>query len=123
MDVMLMFYETKEEAERGDDAAEAPAYWGAWRAYVDAVAASGQMKSGEGLAPPRTAITVRVEGGARQVQDGPFADTKEHLGGFFILDVPNIEAAIEWAARAPCAAAGAGRVELRRLLPPPADAA
>jgi hypothetical protein len=117
MDYMLLFFENGAEQARRDDPAEAPAYWGAWQAYVGALHASGHVKNGHGLQPPRTATMVRVEGGRRQVQDGPFADTREHLGGYFVIDVPSLDTALEWAARAPCAAAG--RVEVRPVLPPP----
>jgi hypothetical protein len=116
MDYMLAFYETTAEIGRRDDPAQYPAYWGAWSAYVGALHASGVVKSGAGLQPPRTATSVRVEGGQRQVQDGPFADTREHLGGFFVIDVPSLDVALEWAARAPCASAGG--VEVRPVLPP-----
>ena len=59
---------------------------------------------------------MRVANGRRQVQDGPFADTREHLGGYFVIDVPTLDAALEWAARAPCASNGG--VEVRPVLPP-----
>jgi hypothetical protein len=63
------------------------------------------------------ATTVRLRGGQRQVQDGPFADTKELLGGLFLIDVPDLDAALVWAAR--CPAAATGSVEVRPQLPPP----
>jgi hypothetical protein len=117
MEYMLMFFETPAECARRDNPAQAPAYWGAWQAYVDAVRASGCVKNGHGLEPPRTATTVRVASGRREVQDGPFADTREHLGGYFVIDVPSLDTALEWAARAPNASAG--HTEVRPVLPPP----
>jgi hypothetical protein len=117
MEYMLMFFETTAEVGRRDDPAQAPAYWGAWHAYVGALQGSGCVKSGNGLQAPRTATTVRVSGGKRQVQDGPFADTREHLGGYFVIDVPSLDTALEWAARAPNASAG--HTEVRPVLPPP----
>ena len=120
MQFMLIFNETTAENGRRDDPAAAPAYWGAWNAYVGAMWGSGVVVSGNGLQPPRTATRVRVEGGKRQVQDGPFADTHEHLGGYFIIEVPALEDALEWAARAPCASAGS--VEVRPVMPPPVNA-
>jgi hypothetical protein len=54
--------------------------------------------------------------GVRQVQDGPFPETKEQLGGFFVVDVPTLDDALQWAARAPCASTGG--VEVRPELPP-----
>jgi hypothetical protein len=121
MEYMLMFFESPAEVARRDNPAEAPVYWGAWNAYAGALFASGCVKSGHGLEPPRTATTVRVTGGKRQVQDGPFADTREHLGGYFVIDVPSLDTALEWAARAPNASAG--RIEVRPVLPPPPPAA
>ncbi len=99
---------------------EQAAYWGAWTAYAQAVAAAGVMAGGKGLLPPSAATTVRVRDGDRQVQDGPFADTKEQLGGFFLLDVPDLDAALAWAARAPVVR---GSVEVRPALPDPTAAA
>lgn len=116
MEYMLMFFESAAEAGRRDDPTQAPTYWGAWQAYVGAMYASGCVKNGHGLQPARTATTVRVAGGKRQVQDGPFADTRDHLGGYFVIDVPSLDAALEWAARAPNASAG--HVEVRPVLPP-----
>lgn len=118
MQYMLSFFESTAEVARRDDPAQAPAYWGAWNAYVGAIAQSGVMVSGNGLQPPRTATRVSVREGRRQVQDGPVADAKEHLGGYFVIDVPDLSAALEWAARSPNAAAG--YTEVRPVLPPPA---
>lgn len=117
MEYMLMFYEPPRAFDqRGDSEAET-AYWGGWMAYVGAIQAAGIVKSGSGLQTPDTATTLRIEGGRRRVQDGPFADAKEQLAGFFVVDVPDLDAALEWAARAPCASAGG--VEVRPVLPPP----
>lgn len=117
MQYMLIFAEPAEEMAKRDDPAEAPAYWGAWSAYVGALVAAGISKGGNGLQPPATATTLRLRGGARHVQDGPFIDTKEQLGGYFIVEVPDLDAALDWAARSPAAASGA--VEVRPVLPPP----
>lgn len=115
MEYMLMFYETPEEAARGEDPQQAEAYHGAWMAYVGAAYASGAVKNGAGLQGVRTATTLRMQGGKRQVQDGPFADTREQLGGYFVMELPSLDAALEWAARAPCA--GSGGVEVRPVMP------
>lgn len=117
MQFMLMNFETIAERGRRDDPATAPAYWGAWTAYIGALVGAGVFVSGNGLQPTHTATTVRVTGGQRQVQDGPFADTHEHLAGYSIVEVASLDEALEWAARAPCASAGS--VEVRPLLPPP----
>jgi hypothetical protein len=116
MQYMLILNETLAEVGRRDDPAAAPAYWGAWSAYIGALQQAGVVANGHGLQPPRTATRVRVQDGRRQVQDGPFADTHEHLGGYFVIEVASLDEALEWAARAPCAAAGS--VEVRPVLPP-----
>jgi hypothetical protein len=115
MDYMLMFYLSPADYEMRADPARAEAYYAGWTAYVQAVQAAGIVRSGEGLQPPATATTLRGADGKRRVQDGPFADTKEQLGGFFVIDVADLDAALAWAARAPCAATGG--VEVRPTLP------
>jgi hypothetical protein len=120
MEFMLMFRETTADIDQRNDPATAPAYWGAWNAYIGALAGAGVVVSGNGLQPPHTATTVRVRAGKRQVQDGPFADTREHLGGYFIVRVASLDEALEWAARAPCAATGS--TEVRPVMLPPAGA-
>lgn len=119
MHYMLQFRETLEERGKPNDPAQVEAYWGGWQAYIGALAQSGVMIGGNVLRPPETATTLRVENGTRHVVDGPFADTKEQLAGFVILDVPDLDAALEWAAQAPCATGGS--VEVRPVLPPPAS--
>ncbi len=120
MDYMLMYQESAHEMAQRDNPATAAAYWGAWNAYIGALTGAGVVVSGNGLQPPRTATTVRMRNGQRQVQDGPYADTREHLGGYFIIRVPALDDALEWAARAPCA--GTGCTEVRPVLPPPVAA-
>ncbi len=119
MQYMLQFRETSEERGKSRDPAQAGAYWGGWQAYIGALVQSGVMVDGNVLRPPETATTLRIENGARHVADGPFADTKESLAGYVILEVPDLDAALEWAARAPCASGGS--VEIRPVLPPPAS--
>ena len=115
MQYMLMFYVTPDDlAKYGDERAEA--HKASWMAYVGAVYESGAVVSGDGLLPPSTATTLRVRGDKRQVQDGPFADSKEQLAGFFLVEVPDVDTALAWAARSPAAAAGS--VEVRPVLPP-----
>lgn len=115
MQYMLMFYESPEIWGAREDH-RAPEYWGSWMAYVKAMNESGLVRSGAGLQPPTTSTSLRIRDSRKQVQDGPFADTKEQLGGFFVIDVPDLDAALEWAAKAPCASTGG--VEVRPVLPP-----
>jgi hypothetical protein len=74
----------------------------------------GVLVAGEGLYPTQTATTVRVRGGDRDVTDGPFAETKEQLGGFYVLDVKDLDEAIEWAAKIP--GSQFGSVEIRPVM-------
>uniref|UniRef100_C5CSY4 YCII-related n=1 Tax=Variovorax paradoxus (strain S110) TaxID=543728 RepID=C5CSY4_VARPS len=120
MQYMLMFYQPAAEFEQRNDASS-QAYRASWVAYADAVRQSGISLGGHGLFLPMTGTTLRVRGDKRQVQDGPFADTKEQLGGYFVVDVPDLDAALEWAARAPCAASGG--VEVRPVFTATAIAA
>ncbi len=114
MQYVLAIYESPEafETRTGPDQG---AYRAAWQAYADALRNSGVMLGGKGLELPSTATTVRLRGGERTVQDGPYADTKEQLGGFFIIDVPDLDTALEWAARCPSSWGGAA-VEIRPVL-------
>jgi hypothetical protein len=116
MQYMLMFYQPPSEFDQREDAA-AQAYRASWMAYVGAIRQSGVALNGHGLTPPMTGTTLRVRADKRQVQDGPFADTKEQLGGYFVIEVPDLDAALEWAARAPCASTGG--VEVRPVFTTP----
>jgi hypothetical protein len=114
MNYMLMFYLSPDDLAQRQDPARRDTYVAGWNAYVQALYASGTVRSGEGLEPPSSATTVRVVAGKRHVQDGPFADAKEQLGGFFVIEAPDLDAALAWAARAPCAATGG--VEVRPVM-------
>jgi hypothetical protein len=116
MRYMLMFYEPDDVIAHRSDPEKAGPYWGAWSAYVEAVNQSGTVVSGAGLEPPATSTTIRLRDGARLVQDGPVSASKEQLGGFYVIDVPDIETALAWAARAPSSQWGA--TEVRPLMPP-----
>lgn len=97
-----------------EDTFETTAQGDLWGAYTRAMAEAGILVSGEALHPSHTAATLRLRNGTRDVQDGPFADAKEQLGGFYVIDVPDLDTALEWAARNPAAATGA--VEVRRVV-------
>ena len=83
------------------DPASAEGYWASWAGYVAALRESGIMSAGAGLQSPDTATTVRLRGGSIEVQEGPFADVKEHLGGIFLIEVDDLDTAMEWAALVP----------------------
>ena len=87
-------------------------HWlGAYRAYMEAMTQAGVLRSSNGLEPTSAATTVRVVNGKTQMLDGPYADSKEQLGGFHIIEVTDLDAAIAWAARSPTALHGV--VEVR----------
>ena len=117
MEYMLLFTESPAEIAKRNDPEQAAAYWGAWSAYCNTLAESGIMVSGAGLQPPETATTVRVRDGKRILHDGPFAESKEMLGGFFVINVPDLDTALEWAARSPSSTYGS--TEVRPVLPAP----
>jgi hypothetical protein len=100
------------ENERNQD-------FGRWMQYTKDLVASGGMRGGEALQPTSTATTVRVRNGKVHNTDGPFAETKEQLGGFYLIDVPNLDAALSWAAKCPGAAYGS--IEVRPIMPIPKE--
>jgi hypothetical protein len=120
MKYAILMTESAEDYAKRDDPEQAPAYWAAWTAYSQAIAQAGIFVGGAGLMPPAMATTVRVSGTARQVEDGPYSDAKEQLAGFFLIDVPDLDAALAWAKRRPDGFAGAA--EVRPVLPPPPSA-
>lgn len=76
-------------------------YMAEWAAYSEALAEAGALVGGEALQGTETATTVSVRNGERIVTDGPFIESKEVIGGFFIIDVPNLDEALDWAAKIP----------------------
>ena len=115
MQYMLLIY--------GDDKAwaklpkeELEKVHGAFMQYAKELAEAGVMRAGSGLKPVSTATTVRMRNGKVVTTDGPFAETKEQLGGYFLIEVPNLDDAIKWAARCPGASYG-GSIEVRPLIP------
>lgn len=116
MQYLIMAMETDDEFAAREDPERAAEYWAGWEVYLAALNESGVMQGAGGLHPPATSTTVRLRDGQRIVHDGPFADTKEQLGGYFVIDVPDLDAAMGWAVRCPSAAQGS--VEVRPLMTP-----
>jgi hypothetical protein len=112
MKYALLFHEKAEHFARRQE----PGFMDAWVAYIEAIQAAGIFTTGAGLLPPESATMVAVRNGKRNVHDGPYAETKEFLGGLVVIDVPNLDVALEWATRSP--AAGYSSVEVRPVLPP-----
>jgi hypothetical protein len=110
MQYAILIYLDPAEAP-APDTPEGAAEHAAWMDYTQALAEAGVLRGGEALHPTTTATTVRVREGETLSTDGPFAETKEILAGFYLIDVPDLDAAMAWAARIP--SAGYGSVELR----------
>jgi hypothetical protein len=89
-------------------------------AYTQALVDAGALVGGDPLEPPTTSTTVRVQDGETLTTDGPFAETKEWLAGYYKIDVGSLDEAIEWAARIPSAKYG-GSIEVRPIAPQPAS--
>ena len=100
---------TKEEQEKG---------LAAYMAYTEALTKAGAIKGSNRLQPVATATTVRITDGKSQVLDGPYVDSKEQLGGYYLIDLPDLDAALSWAAR--CPGASHGVVEVRPVWAMPA---
>ena len=105
MKYALLIYTTPGASER--PAAEQSE---TWFSYIRAIRESGVLLAAEQLTGTDTATSVRVRGGDRLVTDGPFMETKEHLLGFFLIDVPDLDTALDWAARMPNTAYGTTEV-------------
>lgn len=85
----------------------------AYTAYTEALTKAGVLKGANRLQPSASATTVRTTNGKTQVLDGPYVDSKEQLGGYYLIDAADLDAALSWAAR--CPAVGHGVVEVRPL--------
>ena len=83
----------------------------AYGAYIGALREAGVFVDTDYLAPSGTATVLSMTTGERQIQDGPYADTREQLGGYFVIDVPDLDAALDWAAK--CPSARYGKIEVR----------
>ena len=86
----------------------------AYNAYTEAIRKAGVMETGDALDSTNTATTVRVRNGRRLTTDGPFAETKEQLGGFYILKCKDLDEAIDWASKIP--ASEYGSIEVRPIM-------
>ncbi len=112
MQYMLMIYSDEGAWERMP-ATEVQEVMGAFGAYTSAMREAGVLTAGDRLRPVTMATTVRIKGGKTEVLNGPFAESREQLGGYYIIDVPDLDQALTWAARCPGAAYGA--VEVRPI--------
>jgi hypothetical protein len=97
---MLLIFADNEQGP-APDSPEGQAHLQKWFTYTEGLREAGVLVSGEALQPPTTATTVAVRNGERVVSDGPFADTKEWLGGYYVIDAPDLDAALDHAAGMP----------------------
>ena len=112
MRYLLLIY--SEETTAAPDPEQAPQVMNEYWAYTEAITKAGVSPGGDALQDSKTATTVRVKDGERVVTDGPFAETREVLGGYYVIDVPDLDAAIDWAAK--CPGAKYGSVEVRPIM-------
>ena len=114
MRYMMLIY--TRETENGLSPEQAQELMDGHREVMEQTARKGILKGAEPLAPTSTATTVRLVSGKPMITDGPFAETKEQLAGYYILDCENLDEAIEWAARISTGCKGAeGCIEIRPL--------
>lgn len=108
MRYIILIYDNEKEAPQDEGEMQR------WFDYTDELRASGHYVAGEALHPVATATTVRVKNGKRVTTDGPFAETKEQLGGFYIVDCKDLDEALKWAEKIP--SADRGSVEVRPIV-------
>ena len=112
MKYLLMFY-GNEQAIQAQSKEAVEQVIAAYGAYGEALKKAGVILGSNRLRPTNSASTVRVADGKTQVLDGPYAETKDQLGGYFLIDVPDLDAALSWAAR--CPGASHGSMEVRPI--------
>jgi hypothetical protein len=113
MKYLMLIYDNEAQFAAADPK-EVQQVMGAYAAFTNEVKEKKVYVTGEALQPTSTATTVRVRGGKMATTDGPFAETKEQLGGFYLLDCKNLDEAIEYAAKIP--GASMGSVEIRPIV-------
>lgn len=119
MQYMLLLYDDPSAAP-DPDSPQAAAEIERWMAVTQEMQDAGVMVGGEALLGAESATTLRVREGETLLSDGPFAETKEHLGGYYVLDVPDLDSACAWAAKLPNAPTGS--IEIRPVMEIPAPA-
>ena len=113
MQYLLIIYED-EKQRKAQPPEEMGAMMGRYFALNDALKAAGAFVAGDALEPIATATTVRVRNGKAAFTDGPFAETMEQLGGYYLIEAENLDEALKWAAQIP--AAETGSVEVRPIM-------
>ena len=112
MKYLLAIY-TSEAEEEALPPAEMGRIMEAYGAYTEALTQAGALVGGERLRPTSDATSVRVRGGKTEVLNGPYAETREQLGGYYVIETPDLDAALAWAAR--CPSSSMGTIEVRPI--------
>lgn len=109
--MLLLFSDEKGESRLNE--ADMNTMMASYKAYAEALGKAGAMVGGERLRPSSDATQVRISDGKTEVLNGPYAETREQLGGYFIIEAANLDAALAWAAR--CPGASHGTIEVRPI--------
>ena len=116
MRYLMLIYNEESRMNKARAKVGQEAYTGKWMAYKDDLAKTGKLLGGEALHPIAAATTVRAKAsGGTMTTDGPFVETKETLGGYYIMDAANLDEAIAWASKMPIFETGGG-VEIRPII-------
>jgi len=119
MQYLLLIYGDEKQRDSLSEEERAPRLQ-QWFAYTDAMREAGVHVAGDALQPTSTATTVHYQEGETLTTDGPFAETKEQLGGYYLIDVESIDEALEWASKMPLPPGG--KVEVRPIMQFPVEA-
>ncbi|MCB2098926.1 MAG: YciI family protein [Parvularculaceae bacterium] len=113
MHAMILALESPGDFARRTDKAQYKVYMEGWRAFSGSLEKAGILRNAAALVGPDSATVVSIKDGKRVVEDGPFTDSKEQLGGFFLIEVASLDEAAKWAKT--CPAAKEGRVDVRAV--------
>lgn len=113
MQYLLLIYSNEADGQTMTDA-ERGAFMDDYRTFTQRIVASGEFKAGDALHPVATATSVRVRDGQTLLTDGPFAETREQLGGYYLMECEDLDEALAWAAKIPSAKHGS--IEVRPLM-------
>jgi hypothetical protein len=113
MQYMILIYDDEKTMGTMSESAQKE-FMGEYYAYTEAMKAAGVYVAGDALQPTMTATTVRIRNGETLHTDGPFAETREAFGGYYLVDVPDLDAALDWAAK--CPSAKVGSIEVRPVM-------
>ncbi|MGZ3275832.1 MAG: YciI family protein [Caulobacteraceae bacterium] len=114
MQYMLLIHTDEARMKEAMASGRPPEMMGAYRAYTEAMQKAGAFVAGDALQPSSTATVVRVRDGKTQVLDGPYAEAKEQLAGYYLIEAKDLDTALEWAAR--CPGAAWGTMEVRPVM-------